>query len=338
MARRNARHARHVHVPAGSTWGNNGTLPGNHTHTLLGEQSISIQTVYSNLVASYSGASFFDGFDFFTGSDPTNGFVKYIDQATAQSQGMISTSGSSVYFGVDNKNVAPNGRQSIRLESKQRFTRGLFILDAAHIPGDVCGSWPAFWTVGDNWPNQGEIDIIEGVNLQTSNNVALHTSDGCTITGTGASGTLGTTNCYVYAPGQSNNAGCGFRDNSNASYGDGFNANGGGVYAMEWTSDYINVWWFPRSQIPADVLGSNPNPSGWGTPSAAFQGNCNIDDHFTNHKVVFDITFCGDWAGGVWGSSGCQSRASSCNDFVANNPQAMTESNWQINSLRVFSS
>lgn len=76
------------------------------------------------------------------GADPTNGFVKFIDQASAQSQGIIKTNANDVYVGVDFKNAAPNGRQSVRLESKTRFQRGLFILDLAHMPTG-CGTWPA---------------------------------------------------------------------------------------------------------------------------------------------------------------------------------------------------
>ena len=35
--------------------------------------------------------------------------------------------------------------------------------------------------VGPNWPNSGEVDIIEGVNSQTADQTTLHTSNGCSI-------------------------------------------------------------------------------------------------------------------------------------------------------------
>lgn len=78
------------------------------------------------------------------GKDPTNGFVDYIDRNSAQQRGLINTGSNDVYVGVDNTNQAPNGRASVRLESKQRFTRGLFILDLQHMPGG-CGTWPALY-------------------------------------------------------------------------------------------------------------------------------------------------------------------------------------------------
>ena len=33
--------------------------------------------------------------------------------------------------------------------------------------------------VGPNWPNEGELDIIEGVNLNTYDQVTLHSSPNC---------------------------------------------------------------------------------------------------------------------------------------------------------------
>lgn len=106
--------------------------------------------------------NFFGKFSFFTASDPTHGFVQYVNQGTAQSTGLISQSSSKVIMGVDSKNVQPNGRPSVRIVSNKSYNTGLFILDLQHQPGGICGTWPAFWLVGPNWPNNGEVDIIEG--------------------------------------------------------------------------------------------------------------------------------------------------------------------------------
>lgn len=140
--------------------------------------------------------------------------------------------------------------------------------------------------LGSNWPKNGEIDIIEGVNTQSTNQMTLHTSDGCSILPLGFSGTLETDNCYVEASGQSANAGCGISSTSTSSYGDGFNQAGGGVYATEWTGDAINVWFFPNSSVPSDITRGKPNPLGWGIPAARFAGDCDIDSHFNELQIV----------------------------------------------------
>jgi hypothetical protein len=116
--------------------------------------------------------------------------------------------------------------------------------------------------------------------------MTLHTSDGCSIDPTGFSGSLLTSNCYVQASGQDNNAGCGIQATSSNSYGAGFNGAGGGVYATEWTGNAISIWFFPRSSIPGDISSGNPNPSSWGIPAARFAGNCDIDSHFTDMQIV----------------------------------------------------
>lgn len=132
-----------------------------------------------------------------------------------------------------------------------------------------------------SWPNSGEIDIIEGVNLQIGNTNTMHTSEGCSFDGRTCLGDIG--------------CGKGELDGANE-YGDGFNAAHGGIYAMEWTSDHISFWFFGRGNEPADVLGDAPDPSRWGPPMTDYVGGngCDIDSHFMNHQIVFDITFCGE--------------------------------------------
>jgi hypothetical protein len=77
-------------------------------------------------------------------TDPTAGYVDYVDENTAENAGLIYASGNATYVGVDSSNVASgSGRQSVRLTSTASYTHGLFVLDLAHMPGSVCGSWPA---------------------------------------------------------------------------------------------------------------------------------------------------------------------------------------------------
>jgi hypothetical protein len=141
------------------------------------------------------------------------------------------------------------------------------------------------WMVGPDWPNNGEIDIIEGVNSATANTRTLHTDAGCSLSNStpSYSGALVTPNCDVNAPGQ---AGCSIDATSSHTFGSGFNAIGGGVYATEWTSAAISIYFFPRGAIPTDISSGNPDPSSWGQPQATFSGGCNIDSHVLDQQIV----------------------------------------------------
>jgi hypothetical protein len=287
------------------------------------------------LVDTYDHNNFFNSFSFFTAPDPTHGYVSYQSRASADARGLVSTPNNQVRFGVDSTTYNPaGGRASVRLTSNKAYTHGLFIADIAHMPSATCGVWPAFWTFGPGWPNSGEIDIIEGVNTQTSNTVTLHTSAGCQVNNFGSLGGTYTTSANCNAG--NGNQGCGANTGNGASYGNGFNANGGGVYAMQWESSGIYVWFFPRNAIPGDISAGQPNTRNWGLPLVAFNNaGCNFDAHFANHNIVFDTTFCGDWAGAVWGQT-CGAQASTCQAYVAGNPGAFSNAYWLINSVKVY--
>ncbi|KAI9744151.1 MAG: hypothetical protein M1818_002303 [Claussenomyces sp. TS43310] len=293
---------------------------------------------------TYAGPSFFDAFNFFTGHDPTNGFVSYVDEATALSSGLLiipSSDLSPAVFGVDYTNTlstyTSRGRASVRISSKQSYTHALIISDIAHMPGGICGTWPAHWTLGPNWPTNGEIDIIEGVNNAAVNLMSLHTSPGCTDAGANEVGTLQTSNCDTSV---NFNSGCGVTADTTASYGSGFNGGSGGVYATEWTSSYIKIWFFPTGSVPADIAAGIPDPTGWGLPQANFAGTCDIDSHFKDHNIIFDTTFCGDYGNAEWNNNAaCQAIAgagSTCNSYVANNPSAFANAFWSVNSIKVY--
>jgi hypothetical protein len=59
--------------------------------------------------------------------------------------GLAKTVDGEVFFGVDSTDAVERGegRKSVRLESKEQFDEGLFIVDFEHLPGNACGMWPA---------------------------------------------------------------------------------------------------------------------------------------------------------------------------------------------------
>lgn len=83
--------------------------------------------------------------------------------------------------------------------------------------------WPSFWTKGPNWPDGGEIDIIEAVNQMGANQMAIHSSTGCTVSGADCS----------------DGAGCTILDKNDKSYGPDFGSSGGGVWATQFDTTGI---------------------------------------------------------------------------------------------------
>lgn len=318
------------------------------------------KSCYTRTASWGANSSFFDAFNFEVDWDPTHGYVDYIGRDEASSLGLIKTIGDKVYIGVDYENVVPDynrGRKSIRLSSKMTLKgNNLVVIDLDHMPSTLgkvapagCSTWPAFWTCGSNWPNHGEIDIIEYVNTDSVVLTTLHTSSSCNQESESLdsfSGQWATTtnnqpsdNCDVNAWDQYGNQGCGIISDTANTVGSKFNQRGtGGVYVMEWdSSKEIRAFFFPRNVIPSDLIGGKPNPDSWGKPYARFAIGDDSDcssDHFSDHNIIFDTTFCGDWAGATF-SSTCFPQ-NDCVSFVKYNPSEFSETYWLINAVEVY--
>ncbi|KAM5531858.1 hypothetical protein V8D89_014488 [Ganoderma adspersum] len=289
-----------------------------------------------NLIKEYQGTNFFSGWEFYGNYDNlTNGDVTYVDQAnaTASKLAYVNDAGNAI-IKVDDTSVVQYNykRNSVRIETLDYFPIGTILLfDAVHVPFG-CSVWPSFWTKGPNWPAGGEIDVLEAVNLMSSNQMAIHTSTGCTVSGADCS----------------QGSGCTVTEKQSNSYGQAFATAGGGVWATQFDTTGINIWFWSRNDIPDSVKSATTtiDPSSWGTPSAAYPSDtsCDIANFFTPQQLVLDITLCGDWAGvasiyqSTCGVSGQTANASSC--YVDNviNAGNYSSAYFEISYVKAFTS
>ncbi|KAJ4302159.1 hypothetical protein N0V88_002295 [Collariella sp. IMI 366227] len=142
---------------------------------------------------------------------------------------------------------ASTGRFSVRLESKTQYGPGLFLFDVKHTPYG-CGTWPALWlTDPNNWPTNGEIDILEATNQATTSGplVSLHTTSDCSMSDIRRSmtGTAGSEDCYNAT---NHNSGCGV-SGPPSTYGPDFNARGGASWRLNFVANnpsaFMDAYW-----------------------------------------------------------------------------------------------
>eukprot|EP00978_Attheya_sp_CCMP212_P002690 scaffold5493_cov52-Attheya_sp.AAC.10 len=278
------------------------------------------------LLECQEGEDFFRYYDFFDGADSEGsaGYNSYVSKDRALELGLANVTREKIVQGTNTTTSSEEAadfiylkseatkegpRESLRLEGNRRYNRGLFIVDLAHMPAG-CGVWPAFWLTDEaNWPNNGEVDIVEGVNYQSVVKTALHTSESCSMyahvprnnwtgkwdnaTGIPDSFTgdlnfnnkVEADNCWVMAPHQWANQGCVAISTENGTLGVPLNKKGGGVFILEWdpAAGYIRSWVFTANKgIPLNLERSmrtakngrnvavTPDPTQWGLPYAHF--------------------------------------------------------------------
>ncbi|KAF4507843.1 hypothetical protein G6O67_004298 [Ophiocordyceps sinensis] len=300
-----------------------------------------------HLADTYDSTNFFDKFDFFTDKSGDAGYSVFQNRSEAFRKGLIAYQGDNVYLGTDHRTVLKGGcepdpspgRDSVRIESKARYNHGLIIARFTHTPKMQCGLWPAFWTYGNDWPHDGEVDLLQGYNEDAWNTPTFYASErsgGCMMADKGAK--------YAHQTAYVNSATC-----SEPSFiGLGCPSiedhalerpDAGSVYAMEWTSQSIKLYRWDYHKAPRNVDDDSPDTSAWGSPVAQIQDrDCNIDGHFANQRMVLDLDFCGNPAGmsEQWLSCKTRTHETNCVDYVAKNPDVFHESYFGIKDIRYF--
>ncbi|KJZ70929.1 hypothetical protein HIM_09680 [Hirsutella minnesotensis 3608] len=310
-----------------------------------------------HLADTYDHTNFFDKFDFLTAADKNNGHVEYQSRENALKHGIAAVDDGEVYLGVDHKTELKGafhqGRNSFRIESKEGYSYGLIVARFTHMPKPVCGTWPAFWTLGSSreWPNSGEIDLYEGWNLNAVNKVAFHTGSSsvygsCVLDGVNQTSSLQTSrNCdnTFQNKDPSNlqylNEGCTSLEQADGIWG----SSTGGTQALEFTSEYIKIYNWARGQEPRDIDSDKPDTASWGMPSAHLKkSHCDIDRAFTqDQRLILDISFCGIpvQEDGIWNAAGGNCAAmtkQTCINYVSKNPGDFKDVYFKIKDIRYF--
>ncbi|KIK53744.1 glycoside hydrolase family 16 protein [Collybiopsis luxurians FD-317 M1] len=295
-------------------------------------------------VREYSGPNFFSGWDYYGFVDNTTwGNVTYVDQNTGSSQKLtyVDPSSGHAIIRVDNTTNIPSAplvnRNSVKITTQDAYPIGsLITIDVSHIPYG-CSVWPSFWMLGTNltWPFAGEIDIIEGINSLSQNQMALHTTPGCNLVANSTqTGHTVETDC-------STGQGCLVQETKPNSFGVAFAQNGGGVFAAQLDVSGIYMWFWPRSSLPQSISHatsqSTMDLSDWGTPTAAYPSTgCNIAQYFQPQQLVLDITLCGVWAGvpSIYSSTGCSGQC--INNVIGSGNPVYNEAYWDISYIRTY--
>lgn len=90
-----------------------------------------------SLSETYGPNDFFNGFDWFTATDPTNGLVLYQSMADAKADNISVVQNDQFVMAVDTTEVALEGRKSVRISSSKGYNDGIYVWVLKRLSGNA---------------------------------------------------------------------------------------------------------------------------------------------------------------------------------------------------------
>lgn len=267
------------------------------------------------------GNNFFDDFEWIW-EDHNHGASHYMgSKEEAEENGVIQTYDSHAILRTGRLSTYTYKRTTGKIGTKKAWKYFLATMRFSHVPWG-CGVWPAFFSLGQgaDWPEGGEMDILEYVNDNGPAMTSFHTSKECK---------LDEIEVNKYKPMKDENR----KQNGGVNYncltkycatckslGCAPNArpilNGQqwakrpGVIAMERTPAFAKIFFIPEWELPNTLTEDKPDPENWDQwlisyyPFADSPGCPDAENIMAPQQLILNIGFCGDWASKVWGSGG----------------------------------
>jgi len=314
------------------------------------------------------------GWAFFDAADPTHGLIIYSSgNPDVKNSDSVFYNSTPEQLHLQLQNVPNTAIYSTRLQTSEFFDNGLFVMDAAQIPfGKYV--WPAWWLNGllygndpDAWAVNGEIDIIEGGwqvggGDKAQNTVSMHTNSAdashdyiqthLTLNDGKGSCSYNGTDQHGHSCGSKRSYECPFGGCSalwptaaNA-YGEAFQENGGGIYAIYIPcKGSITLWFIPNnkggstykrvqsimqntgSKLTPEILNSLKSD---GVETLALDDR-NQADYFKKLQMVINVTLCGD----AFGHPGRETCPGNLYDLVQQ-PEYVKNAKWIINGVSIY--
>ncbi|PHH78426.1 hypothetical protein CDD80_6931 [Ophiocordyceps camponoti-rufipedis] len=295
-----------------------------------------------NLQQVVNSTNFNTEFEFLTkGRDPeqpyddNKSWVRYQSLADALAKNLTNTNDGQIYLGVDHTNKlpldTPGGRDTFRVQSTKTYNKGLFIMRYSHMPKPVCGSWPAV----------GEVDLYEGWDLNSANRPSFHSGTPDEVGKCGLDRSLQgaevvSLNCdNKFNETQPEKQGCQVKEPSNGIWG----SKDGGVQALLWTDTELKVWTWPSTLAPPNLDNPQVDPSTWGKPSLHLaRPTCDVNAALTDQRLILNVAFCPGWGwdGGSNTPSCAATTGTTCQKFVAENPDEFKDVYFRVVDFRYF--